>query len=114
MTAASVATTERTASRMTRSSTGARSMVFEEERSAEIVAGSFADSTDPRLRQILTSLVQHLHAFAKDVDLTVDEWAAGIRFLTETGQTCTPTRQEFILLSDVLGLSMLVETLDNR
>jgi hydroxyquinol 1,2-dioxygenase len=99
---------------MTESTAQARSMVFEEGRSAEIVAGSFADSTDPRLREVLTSLVRHVHAFVKDVDLTIDEWAAGIRFLTETGRTCTDTRQEFILLSDVLGVSMLVETLNNR
>jgi hydroxyquinol 1,2-dioxygenase len=99
---------------MTTSSTRARSMAFEEERSAEIVAASFAEGTDPRLRQVLTSLVEHVHAFVKDVDLTIDEWAAGIRFLTETGRTCSGTRQEFILLSDVLGVSMLVETLNNR
>ncbi|MER5949817.1 dioxygenase [Streptomyces sp. NPDC001904] len=85
--------------------------LFTAERSAEAVADSFAGAPDPRLREILGSLVHHLHAFAKDVDLTVDEWAAGIRFLTETGHTCDDTRQEFIMLSDVLGLSMLVETL---
>jgi catechol 1,2-dioxygenase len=88
--------------------------MFEEERSAEIVAASFAEGTDPRLREILTSLVTHAHAFVKDTGLTVDEWAAGVRFLTETGQACTGTRQEVILLSDVLGVSMLVETLNNR
>ncbi|MFE6886967.1 dioxygenase [Streptomyces sp. NPDC057694] len=85
--------------------------LFTAARSAEIVTDSFARTPDPRLREILGSLVHHLHAFAKDVDLTVDEWAAGIRFLTETGHTCDDTRQEFIMLSDVLGLSMLVETL---
>ncbi|MFF4751129.1 dioxygenase family protein [Streptomyces sp. NPDC002514] len=86
---------------------------FTAERSAEIVAASLAGTTDDRLRRILTSLVRHAHAFVKDVGLTSDEWAAGIRFLTETGQKCDATRQEFILLSDVLGVSMLVETLDN-
>ena len=55
-----------------------------------------------------------LHEFVKDVQLTVEEWATAIRFLTETGQTCTGTRQEFILLSDVLGISTLVETINNR
>jgi hydroxyquinol 1,2-dioxygenase len=89
-------------------------MSFDEEHSAQIVAASFAGMADERLREILTSLVHHAHAFVKDVGLTVDEWAAGIRFLTETGQKCSDTRQEFILLSDVLGLSMLVETLTNR
>ncbi|WP_353946808.1 dioxygenase [Streptomyces sp. HUAS MG91] len=91
--------------------TPAPASLFTAERSAEIVTDSFARTPDPRLRAILGSLVHHLHAFAKDVDLTVDEWAAGIRFLTETGHTCDDSRQEFIMLSDVLGLSMLVETL---
>jgi len=90
------------------------SELFSEERSADVVATSFTDTPDPRLRQVLTSLVRHLHDFVKDVELTEDEWGAAIGFLTETGQTCTPTRQEFILLSDVLGVSMLVETLNHR
>ncbi|KUN09601.1 6-chlorohydroxyquinol-1,2-dioxygenase [Streptomyces yokosukanensis] len=87
--------------------------LFEAERSAEIVAASFADATDERLKEILTSLVRHAHDFVKDVGLTVEEWAAGVRFLTETGQKCDDTRQEFILLSDVLGVSMLVETVNH-
>ncbi|AOR30077.1 6-chlorohydroxyquinol-1,2-dioxygenase [Streptomyces fodineus] len=86
--------------------------LFEAERSAEIVAASFAGATDERLKEILGSLVRHTHAFVKDVGLTTEEWAAGIRFLTGTGQKCDETRQEFILLSDVLGVSMLVETLN--
>ncbi|KQS71174.1 intradiol ring-cleavage dioxygenase [Modestobacter sp. Leaf380] len=88
--------------------------LFSEERSAEVVAASFAGTPDPRLREVLTSLVRHLHDFVKDVELTEAEWEAAIGFLTETGQTCTPTRQEFILLSDVLGVSMLVETVNHR
>ncbi|SDN74865.1 catechol 1,2-dioxygenase [Klenkia soli] len=88
--------------------------LFSEERSAEVVAESFAGTPDPRLRQVLTSLVRHLHDFVKDVELTEAEWETAIGFLTDTGQTCTPTRQEFILLSDVLGLSMLVETINHR
>lgn len=87
--------------------------LFEAEHSGEIVAASFAGTADDRLKEVLTSLVRHVHAFVKDVGLTVDEWAAGIRFLTETGKKCDDTRQEFILLSDVLGVSMLVETLNN-
>lgn len=86
---------------------------FDAERSAEIVAASFAGTTDDRLKEILTSLVRHVHAFVKDTGLTVEEWATGIGFLTATGQKCDATRQEFILLSDVLGVSMLVETLNN-
>ncbi|TDD35854.1 6-chlorohydroxyquinol-1,2-dioxygenase [Actinomadura sp. KC06] len=90
------------------------SELFSEERSADVVAASFAATPDPRLRQVMTSLVRHLHDFVKDVELTEREWAAAIEFLTATGQACTSTRQEFILLSDVLGASMLVETLNNR
>jgi catechol 1,2-dioxygenase len=88
-------------------------LLFDEARSAEIVADSFADAADPRLREVLTSLVAHLHDFVKDVRLTPEEWRAGIRFLTETGQMCDEHRQEFILLSDTLGVSMLVESLAN-
>ena len=67
-----------------------------------------------RLKQIMTSLVQHLHAFARDVKLTEQEWLAGIEFLTEVGHITDEKRQEFILLSDTLGLSMLVTALNNR
>lgn len=63
---------------------------------------------DPRLKQVLGALVTHLHDFAREVQLTEAEWMAGIEFLTATGQKCSGTRQEFILLSDVLGLSMLL------
>jgi catechol 1,2-dioxygenase len=89
-------------------------VLFTEERSAEVVAASFAGTPDPRLAQVLTSLVAHLHAFVKDVELTEAEWGVAIDFLTRTGQMCSPTRQEFILLSDVLGVSMLVETINHR
>jgi hydroxyquinol 1,2-dioxygenase len=74
----------------------------------EAVVERFADTPDPRLKQIMTSLVKHLHEFAREVDLTEDEWVQGIEFLTRTGHTCSGTRQEFILLSDTLGLSQLV------
>ena len=88
--------------------------LFSEERSAEIVAASFAGAADPRLRQVLGSLVRHLHAFVKDVELTEAEWGFAIDFLTRTGQMSDDVRQEFILLSDVLGVSMLVETINHR
>jgi len=74
----------------------------------EAVIERFADTPDPRLKQIMTSLVKHLHEFAREVDLTEDEWIQGIEFLTRTGHMCSGTRQEFILLSDTLGLSQLV------
>jgi catechol 1,2-dioxygenase len=88
--------------------------LFSEERSADVVAASFAATPDPRLRQVMTSLVQHLHDFIKDVELTEEEWGVAIDFLTRTGQLSNEVRQEFILLSDVLGASMLVETINHR
>jgi len=88
--------------------------LFTEERSAEVVAASFDGISDPRMRHLLTALVRHLHAYVKEVELTEEEWAAAIDFLTRTGQKCDDVRQEFILLSDVLGLSMLIETINHR
>ena len=78
------------------------------------VLAQMATTTDPRLREVMGSLVRHLHDFARDVKLTPDEWLTAISFLTRVGQTCTPARQEFILLSDVLGLSALVNLLHDR
>lgn len=80
----------------------------------EIVLARHAGADNPRLKQIMTSLVQHLHAFAREVSLTEDEWFAGVRFLTEIGHITDDKRQEFILLSDTLGLSMLVTAMNNR
>lgn len=77
------------------------------------VVSSFEGATDPRFREIATSLVRHLHAFLADVAPTEQEWAAAIDFLTRTGQTCDDKRQEFILLSDVLGASMAVINLNH-
>src|SRR4030095_12783243 len=65
-------------------------------------------------QQIMTALVQHLHGFAREVDLTEAEWFEGIRFLTDVGHITDDERQEFILLSDTLGLSMLVIAMNNR
>jgi len=72
------------------------------------VTDRFADCADPRLKQVMGALVRHLHDFVREVALTEAEWEQGIRFLTDTGQMCSGTRQEFILLSDTLGVSMLV------
>jgi hydroxyquinol 1,2-dioxygenase len=69
---------------------------------------------DPRLRQVMTSLVKHLHAFVKEVELTEPEWFEGIKFLTATGHKCDDLRQEFILLSDTLGVSMVVDLINHR
>src|SRR5438552_11082030 len=73
------------------------------------VLSTYGDSPDPRLRKIMEAAVRHLHSFVTEVGLTREEWLAGIEFLTAVGQTSTPTRQEFILLSDTLGVSSLVE-----
>ena len=68
---------------------------------------------DPRFKRIMTSLITHLHDFVRDVQLTEAEWMTAIEFLTDVGQTCTEKRQEFILLSDTLGVSVLVITLNH-
>lgn len=87
---------------------------FEESRSADIVNARMGVDADPRLREIMTSLVTHLHAFIKDVSLTPTEWFTGVQFLTDVGHMCTDWRQEFILLSDTLGVSMLVDAINHR
>ncbi|WP_260854241.1 dioxygenase [Paraburkholderia sp. BCC1886] len=87
---------------------------FTEAASVEAVNARMGVQTNPRVREIMASLVKHLHSFAKDVNLTQEEWEHAVGFLTRTGQICTEERQEFILLSDVLGLSMLVDAIGNR
>jgi hydroxyquinol 1,2-dioxygenase len=80
----------------------------------QAVLARLADTPDARLKEVMTSLVQHLHAFAREVKLTEAEWFEGIEFLTATGHTCDDKRQEFILLSDTLGLSMLTVAMNNH
>ncbi|MEU9976924.1 dioxygenase [Streptomyces sp. NPDC051014] len=84
-----------------------------EEQVTRQVLASFDGCADPRLREIMRSLVGHLHAFVRDVRLTEDEWAKGIEFLTRTGHLTDDRRQEFILLSDVLGASMQTVAVNN-
>ncbi|HEX7890214.1 MAG TPA: intradiol ring-cleavage dioxygenase [Ramlibacter sp.] len=79
----------------------------------QAVLARFADTPDARLKEIMTSLVQHLHAFAREVKLTEEEWFQGIQFLTRVGHITDEQRQEFILLSDTLGLSMLTVAMNN-
>jgi len=79
----------------------------------EAVIARLADTPDPRLKEIMTSLVSHLHAFAREVKLTEAEWFRGIEFLTRVGHMTDDRRQEFILLSDTLGLSMLTVAMNN-
>ena len=79
----------------------------------EEVLSRLEATPDPRLREVMSALVRHLHAFAKEVQLTDQEWLAGIRFLTATGHITDDWRQEFILLSDTLGLSSLVDLINH-
>jgi hydroxyquinol 1,2-dioxygenase len=78
------------------------------------VVRSFEETPDPRVKFLMEELVKSLHEFVRKTDLSFDEWAYAIDFLTRVGQKCTPTRQEFILLSDVLGVSMLVDAVNHR
>jgi hydroxyquinol 1,2-dioxygenase len=87
---------------------------FSEENSVETVNARMGGDINPRMAEVMASLVKHLHAFAKEVHLTQAEWDIGVDFLTKTGQICSGERQEFILLSDVLGFSMLVDAINNR
>ncbi|MBB3810380.1 intradiol ring-cleavage dioxygenase [Pseudochelatococcus contaminans] len=87
---------------------------FTEEGSVDAVNARMGSDINPRLAEIMTCLVRHLHAFAKEIQLTQEEWEIGIDFLTRTGQICSGERQEFILLSDTLGFSMLVDAINNR
>jgi protocatechuate 3,4-dioxygenase beta subunit len=76
------------------------------------VLQAYAGIPDARLRELVAALIRHLHAFAAETGLTPREWMAGLEFLTAVGHKCDPERQEFILLSDVLALSSLVETIN--
>jgi protocatechuate 3,4-dioxygenase beta subunit len=81
--------------------------------SEEVIKAYTAHTASPRMKQIFASLISHLHGFVKDVQLTEPEWFAAIEFLTETGKKCDAKRQEFILLSDTLGVSMLVDAINH-
>lgn len=87
---------------------------FTEDGSVEAVNARMGSDVSPRLRAVMSSLVKHLHAFIKEAGITQEEWEYGIEFLTRTGQICSGERQEFILLSDTLGVSMLVDAINNR
>jgi len=84
---------------------------YNQEKLTEDVLAAFAGTPDARLRTLMMALVKHLHAFAREVDLTPAEWLAALKFLDATGQISTERRPEFILLSDTLGLSMMVVAL---
>jgi hydroxyquinol 1,2-dioxygenase len=84
---------------------------YNQDKLTQDVVDAFAKTPDPRLRQLMTALAKHIHAFAREVDLRPEEWMAGLEFLNATGQISTEKRPEFILLSDTLGLSMMIVSL---
>jgi catechol 1,2-dioxygenase len=85
-----------------------------EEQITKNVLDSMAHTLDPRLKQVMSSLISHIHSFIREVELTQEEWALGIQFLTRTGHMCDEKRQEFILLSDITGVTMLVDAINHR
>lgn len=85
-----------------------------EDNITDLAVERWATAESPRLAELMTALVRHLHAFAREVHLSEDEWMAAMRWLTETGQISDAKREEFILASDVVGLSMLVVQMNNR
>ena len=87
---------------------------FTEADSAETVIGSMEKCADPRLKEVMAAIVRHLHAAVKEVEPSREEWMKAILFLTNTGHMCNDWRQEFILLSDILGVSMLVDAINSR
>ena len=87
---------------------------FTEENSADVVISQIAPSTDPRLAEVMGAIVKHMHAAVKEIEPTQEEWLTAIKFLTETGHMSDDWRQEYILLSDILGVSMLVDAINNR
>ena len=87
---------------------------FDENNITPAVLEKVKQGTDARMRQVSDALVRHLHAFVREIEPTQDEWVSAIGFLTRTGQMCDATRQEFILLSDALGVSMLVDAINHR
>jgi protocatechuate 3,4-dioxygenase beta subunit len=87
---------------------------FNEHNATEAVLERLSDCNDARVKRIATAVITHLHATVREVEPTMDEWMAAIQFLTGIGQMCDDKRQEFILLSDTLGVSMLVDAINNR
>jgi hypothetical protein len=86
---------------------------FDEKSITRAVIGRLSECDDARFKRIMTSLIGHVHDFVREVSLTEPEWFAAVEFLTDVGKTCTEKRQEFILLSDTLGVSVLVITLNH-
>jgi hydroxyquinol 1,2-dioxygenase len=85
-----------------------------EQNLTDVVLERWKDVSDPRLREVMASLIRHLHGFVREIEPTEQEWMTAIEWLTRTGKLCTDKRQEFILGSDVLGVSMLVDCINHR
>lgn len=85
-----------------------------EQNLTDVVLERWKAVADPRLREVMQSFIKHVHAFVRDIEPTEAEWATAIAFLTRIGQKCTEKRQEFILFSDVMGVSMLVDAINHR
>ncbi len=99
---------------MTQDTHDAQVQLVTEDNITDLAVRRWGTAHDPRLAEVVTALVRHLHDFAREVRLTESEWLAGIEWLTRTGQMCDEKRQEFILASDVLGVSMLVVQTNHR
>jgi hydroxyquinol 1,2-dioxygenase len=80
----------------------------------DAVVARLDKTADPRFKEVMASLIRHVHAFVREVELTEEEWFEAVKFLTAAGQKCDDKRQEWILLSDVLGVSMLVDAINHR
>ena len=87
---------------------------FTEENSIDVVNERISEQCDPRLKEVMTVIVRKLHEAVKEIEPTQDEWMQAIMFLTQTGHKTDDWRQEFILLSDILGVSMLVDAINSR
>jgi hydroxyquinol 1,2-dioxygenase len=85
-----------------------------EQNLTDVVLDRWQNVPDPRLKQVMQSLIKHLHAFVRDIEPSEAEWATAIDFLTRVGKMCDDKRQEFILFSDVMGVSMLVDAINHR
>ncbi len=99
---------------MSENATGRQYSFLTEQTSEEAVLARLDTCDNPRLVAVMTSVIRHLHAVVKEVEPTQDEWMKAIDFLTKTGQMCDDKRQEWILMSDTLGVSMLVDAINNR
>ena len=96
------------------STEGTTQFGFDPKHSADLVVSAMAGAENERLRQVMESVIRHLHAVVKEVEPTEEEWLTAIKFLTETGHMCTEWRQEFILFSDTFGVSMLVDAINHH